>query len=103
MNVEFKSNNSVVNPQKDLRIFGASEFHGALVELSHSSQALELDLHAVVRLDSSGLKLVMAVYRDLTMNLTGISQAIRDKFKAIGCGEVLPSTVINGRILGDGA
>ena len=55
MNVEFKSSNSVVKPQKDLRNFAGSKFHGALVELSHSSQALEPDLHAVVRLDSSGL------------------------------------------------
>lgn len=95
MNIENTSEKAILKPKGDLTIFEASEFRDALVELSQSEQPLELDLSIVERMDSSGVQLIMAVRRDLTVTLVGVSSAIHEKFESVGCEGVLDSAEIH--------
>ena len=93
MEIRTKSKKKVLQPEGELTIFEAAEFHKALVELQGQEGARILDLSQVERMDTSGVQLILASMQTKEIALTGVSPGIQEKFERIGFQGVLQGDV----------
>ena len=89
MTIQEQNGRIVLQPEGEITIFEAADFHQALLTLSEKPGELELSLSTVSRMDSSGVQLVVAACQEMILQITNVSSAVKEQFEVIGCGEFL--------------
>ena len=89
MNIQTRAGINVLLPEGDLTIFEAAEFRERLVALHQQEDPIELDLSEVERMDSSGVQLIIAAVKSGRITIAGLTESIQDKFKKIGCEQLV--------------
>ena len=89
MEIQDTYQGKVLQPEGELTIFEAAEFHKALVELHGHDGKRTLDLSRVERMDTSGVQLILASMQTKAIALSGVGAGIQEKFDRIGFQGVL--------------
>ncbi len=78
---------AVLAPTGDLTIFEVGTFHHDLVRQLGDHSRVTIDLGRVERLDASAIQVLLAAQQSGRVTVTGVSDAIRTRFRDLGCAE----------------